>query len=324
MVGWLLLLAPIGLLLIRALPSQSWWPAAQVVGALPWTFPVALTATVLGILAALAAARRRAAGGLTLVGLVVTVALGALLAPRAVPSDLSPATATGDQDEVFALRVLAVNGFVGRVDARQVTSVVREEAVDVLCVSESTPALQQDLIAAGLANDLTHRVDHSEPGASGTTIWSRLPLTEVPSVEGTTFRMPRATVQLGSQVITVTCVHTNPPLRSTMAAWDRDLRAVGDAVASTGGPQIVLGDFNATWEHRLLRQVADAGSLHDAAQSAGIGLTPTWPSDGNLLPWPTFTLDHVLTDLPVQDAWIYGLSGSDHMAVGATLEFGSR
>lgn len=305
-VGWVILVPALVLLGMRLAPSQSWSPAAQLVGLLPLAAPLAVAALLV-----LLVARQR--GG-TVIAAGVVVVLLALLLPRLIDSTPDPA-ADGGQ-----LRVGAVNAYFGRADAAALAATIEEQALDLVCVAEATPQFEADLRAAGLTAHLPEVVSAAEGGASGTILYSRLPVRELPEVADTRFRMPRAvlTAPAGGEV-TVTCAHPLPPQPGDLDGWDTELRRIRDTVASTAGPQIVLGDFNATWDHRLLRDIVAAGDLRDAANTAGAGLRPTWPMRDGPIPMPFVAIDRILTDLAVLDADLVDVAGSDHRMVVATV-----
>ncbi|HHU11494.1 MAG TPA: endonuclease/exonuclease/phosphatase family protein, partial [Intrasporangiaceae bacterium] len=303
-VGLLTLIPALVLVGMRFAPSQSYLPAAQAVGLFPVAALLALVAAL-----CLAGARWRWTAGVAAVVAVVTLVV---VFERTTDSTV---TAT---DSTATVQVGAANAYFGRADVGALAAQLRE--LDVACVAEATPDLAAALAREGM--DAYHAVDASEGGASGTVLYSRWPIREVAQVEGVSFRMPRAVVTTPSGAeVTVTCAHPAPPNPSQRALdlWSQELRAVRDAVADTDGAQIVMGDFNATWDHRLLREVAAAGDLRDVAVVAGQGLTPTWPLRDGPSPIPLFPIDHVLTDLDVVDVVIEDVAGSDHRLVTATL-----
>jgi endonuclease/exonuclease/phosphatase family metal-dependent hydrolase len=122
----------------------------------------------------------------------------------------------------------------------------------------------------------------------------------------------------GGREIGVVSVHPVPPTSTTQVEiWSAGLESLPPATGD-GDAWVLAGDFNATLDHVELRDLMDSGYV-DAADAAGIGLSPTWPSD-DLLP-PPVTIDHVLADerLAVGDASVHDLPGSDHRAVAAEL-----
>lgn len=304
-VGWFTLAPVLIVLGMRLAPSQSWAPAAQLVGLLPLAAPVALVA-----LLALLVARHRV-GAMT--ATVTVVVLVGLLLPRTIDSTAEPA-ADGE-----LLRVGAVNAYFGRADAAALVAKVQEQGLDLVCVAEATPKLVEELHGVGLTAYLPEVVSAAEGGASGTILYSRLALRELPEVAGTGFRMPRAVIVAAGAEVTVTCAHPRPPGPQDLDGWEAELRRIRDTVATTAGSQIVLGDFNATWDHRLLRDIVTAGDLRDAANTAGVGLRPTWPVRDGPVPVPFVAIDRILTDLEVIDMDVMDVAGSDHRMVVATL-----
>ena len=91
------------------------------------------------------------------------------------------------------------------------------------------------------------------------------------------------------------------------------------ATGPTGQLRVLAGDFNATLDHGELRRLLGRG-YRDAAEQAGSGLRPTWPTDGSLLP-AVVTIDHVLADrrVRVASARTVAIPGSDHRGVLAEL-----
>ena len=79
--------------------------------------------------------------------------------------------------------------------------------------------------------------------------------------------------------------------------WLRDHRTLARLAAraeGSGVPTVMAGDFNATLDHAPLRKVLGTG-LRDAAEQAGSGWQPTWPTKWRK-DWlrPVLSLDHVL------------------------------
>jgi len=304
-VGFLALVPALVLAGMRFAPSQSYVPAAQMVGLFAAAFPLALIAALL-----LGAARLWWPAGIA-----VFVAVSVLL----VVGDRAVDRSVAAENAAEVIRVGAVNAYYGRADASLLAAQLQD--LDIACVSEATPPFVEELSATGMSG--YHAVNAAEGGASGTILYSRWEMSELAQVVGVSFRMPRAvvTTPTGAEV-TVTCAHPAPPTGTGPAVdlWERELRALRDTVADTTGSQVVMGDFNATWDHRLLRDVASADDLHDAAIVAGEGLVPTWPMRGLPAPAPFVAIDHVLTDLDVVAASIEDVAGSDHRIVTATLQ----
>jgi endonuclease/exonuclease/phosphatase family metal-dependent hydrolase len=119
--------------------------------------------------------------------------------------------------------------------------------------------------------------------------------------------------------IQVTAVHIASPRPGHIPSWRQELRQLADLQRLPGSPpSILLGDFNASQDHREFRDLLGTG-LTDAAESAGKGLAPTWPS-GSSIP-PFVALDHVLVtpDIGVKAFATIRVPGTDHSAVVAEL-----
>ena len=211
------------------------------------------------------------------------------------------------------LTVMSANLWRGRADVGEVLAVARESDVSLLVLEEVRPAALARLEVAGVAESFPYRV--GDPG--DTMVLSRSPLTEPePLLDGT-----------GSWAVTwqgrrVYAVHSSYPRRN--ADWRRDLAELAQA-ARAERPDLMLGDFNATRDHRPFRTLLDVG-YRDAAEQAGAGWQPTWPAPGTtrqmgvLLP-PTVAIDHVLVGpgLVAASTHTRVVGGTDHQALVARL-----
>ena len=120
-------------------------------------------------------------------------------------------------------------------------------------------------------------------------------------------------------------MHAKPPVDAGVAQWRQDLAALGK-VAARPGNVVLIGDFNATYDHAEFRQLLDGagGRPVDVGVAAGSRLIPTWPMDG--LPLPGITIDHIVTNPEITRRRLRGPSvpGTDHAAILATLSTGTR
>jgi endonuclease/exonuclease/phosphatase (EEP) superfamily protein YafD len=242
-------------------------------------------------------------------------------APTAVAASR---TVRGEDD----VRVLTANAEYGRADAAALVAQVRHRQVDILTVQELTPDLVTRLDAAGLGRELPFHALRPETGFSGTGIWSRWALTPLDDVRGTHSATPRAVVRPpAGPALTVIAVHPIAPAgHNAERTWREDLRQVRAAILEAMGgsrttPVVVAGDFNATRDHALFRDLLAPG-LEDALDSAP---NPPWlgftfPA-GRRYP-PIMRLDHVLHTAPgltCLSAATITVPGTDHRAVVATL-----
>ena len=87
-------------------------------------------------------------------------------------------------------------------------------------------------------------------------------------------------------------------------------------------PRVLAGDFNATLDHAVFRDVLRLGYA-DAALQVGNALTPPWGPPGRN---PLLTLDHVLADrsCAVLAHSVHVLPGTDHRAVYAEIQLPER
>ncbi|AXJ11752.1 endonuclease [Arthrobacter sp. PM3] len=234
-------------------------------------------------------------------------------------------SAPGAATRRVELKVMNINALHGEADAAAIVRLVRDNGIGLLAVEEHTPALEERLDAAGLAGLLPHRVSRPAARASGTAVFSVHPLELTGMVPDSQFVMP--TVRLrpvlgdGSATVEVTVVHAKPPVDAGVTRWRQDLAALGK-VAARPGNVVLIGDFNATYDHAEFRQLlaGDGGRpLADVGVAAGSRLIPTWPMDG--LPLPGITIDHIVTSTEIQGSAyaVHQVPGTDHAAVVATL-----
>jgi endonuclease/exonuclease/phosphatase family metal-dependent hydrolase len=208
------------------------------------------------------------------------------------------------------LRVLTLNMFVGRADAEVVVARVRELEADVLFLQELNAEAVSRLKQAGLDDLMPHSRIELRP-ASG--IYARFPLGGAPVQQA----QPSALLELpGGEAVELVCVHPRPPTRKHGGArwWRETLERLPPPGAL---PRVVAGDFNATLDHAVFRDVLRLGYA-DAAVQTGNGLRPTWgPPGRNAL----FTLDHVLVSrsCAVLRYSVHFIPGSDHRAVWAEI-----
>ncbi|GAB3998289.1 endonuclease/exonuclease/phosphatase family protein [Nocardioides marmoraquaticus] len=281
-----------------------------------------LLAVVLGVAAVRARRRVLPAAGLVLALLGLGVH-AAWLAPDLV-SQPAPA---GD-----GLVVATLNLRFGEAETGAVAAWLREHDADLVVLTEVTPealaALEADpRVGPPGRGPWPHRAGRARPQAAGTVVLSRLRLGEQRPLRlgnsGWRMRVEH-TVPL-----TLTAAHTAYPLQA-LEPWRGDLRRLADDASSVDGPHLVVGDLNATLDHRALREVLAArpDGLRDAAEQAGSGWQPTWPAPGEStalgarLPVALLALDHVLVSpgIVASRTTTQAVPGTDHLALVARLE----
>ena len=292
----------------RALPFDDVVPLPHLVAFTPWATLVTLPLLIVALFS------RR-----WLLSLLLTAALAGYVywtAPFFVPPDTSTAADPADPGTV---RVMTINALYGRADAESVVHLVESQHVEVLSVQELTPAFTEALTDAGLDELLTHSLTvpvADSPAGSG--LWSSTPLTEEDQLAGTSFAMPSALVAAGGTDVRVTVVHPHPPMPTDITTWRTELVELTEQVHADDTPQILAGDFNATYDHAGFRDLLGS-RFWDATREWGAGPAVTWP-EGSQVP-PLFALDHVVVerDMPVSDVVTMQVPGTDHRALVATV-----
>jgi endonuclease/exonuclease/phosphatase (EEP) superfamily protein YafD len=132
----------------------------------------------------------------------------------------------------------------------------------------------------------------------------------------------KMTVQLPSGFQPLWVVHTTGPVPQSFTMWKGQLAEIDRQLRRRGPADLLLvGDFNATWGNKGLRQILNAG-MTDGAAARARPFEMTWSQIKPLLP-PMVRIDHVLTGPGVAVTTISSNEGpgSDHRDVQATLAF---
>jgi endonuclease/exonuclease/phosphatase family metal-dependent hydrolase len=192
---------------------------------------------------------------------------------------------------------------------------VREEGVDVLVLAEVTPTFLAGLDAAGIADVLPHRAGGTDEFVAGTMVLSNQPLGEA-ALLNPAFQSYRLTV--GD--LTVLAVHPTAPTIPRL--WRADHEVIRDE-ADRSGADMIVGDLNASPDHKVLRALDSIG-FRDAGELSNEGWQPTWPANHlgimPLLP-PLVRIDHVLVTgtLASLGTHTVDIDGTDHLALIATV-----
>lgn len=293
---------------VLALRTAGWEPKLVLSQLLAFT-PYLALASLLPLFAAVGARAWRAA----IVAVVISAGLAAQVLPRGWP-ERNP-VAEGPR-----LRVLSANLLHGSVRAADLADAVRRERPDVVNLLEVTTPL-----LAELGDLLPYRLVIPGEDSEGAAILSRYPLRAGSPLSAPPFPLaPRhlpATLTLpDGQLVDLVAVHACAPSSGwRTACWASSLRALPGA---GGRPRVLAGDFNATLDHAVLRDLLDTG-YRDAADVTGKGLLMTWPYER--LPWfvPKVAIDRVLADerVAVLDFRTVGLPRTDHRATVVDLAF---
>ncbi|MFD0411602.1 endonuclease/exonuclease/phosphatase family protein [Kitasatospora sp. NPDC127116] len=295
-----LLLGPAVLAVVRVLG----WDDGTV-----WALPMAGLpyAALLSVLLLVAAAVLR---GRWLTGVAAALVVLQLwwVIPRLVPGG---ADAPADAPR---LRVATSNNFMGQVSPKSLVDLVRDQRIDVLAVEEQSDSAADALDAAGIRALLPHR---ERPAGTDTALYTRLP---VSSAADPAWPTTNLTVDVGGRPVQLVAVHTYYPVGDARR-WAEGLHALRAAAPGRARNAVLLGDFNATLDHKPMRDLIGTG-LTDTHEELGAGLLPTWPQDHPDYPVPAaIQIDHVLHGpaLTAVDVSEHSLPRSDHRAVVAEL-----
>jgi endonuclease/exonuclease/phosphatase family metal-dependent hydrolase len=282
-----------------AVPALTFTP--QVARLAPWA-----------ALALRLAGRRRPAATAAVAAAALDLVVHARKIPRPQPGASGP-----------MLRILTHNMYFGRADAEILVARVSQLGADVLFLQELTEDAVTRLKQAGLDDLMPHSQVDLRGGSRGSGLYARFPLSEGPALRVIHMAQPTALLELpNGQHVELICVHpvTPRPLRAGATQWREEIGVLpppGDL------PRIVAGDFNATVDHAVFRDVLRLGYA-DAGLQTGNALTPTWgpPERNNAL----FTLDHVLADrsCAVLGYSVHAIPGTDHRAVYAEIQLPER
>ena len=276
-----------------------------LVPAIAFTPYVAATAWI-PVVAALLLHQRAVAA----VALVAAVLLVIAVAPRAFDGP-RVAEASGP-----SVTVLTANLRYGNGDPEALMALARRSGADLVSLQELPPDEAARIDAAGARRLFPYRVLDTRPGAQGSGLLSRYPLTDPDRPQGLRMAMPEATLRVpGAPPVRVKAVHPVAPLHGDVAVWEETMRSLPRATPR-GGLRMLVGDFNATLDHHLLRDLIGSG-YSDAGDATGIGLQGTYPAHRRL----RITIDHVLVDerARVTSASVHVVPGSDHRALVARI-----
>jgi endonuclease/exonuclease/phosphatase (EEP) superfamily protein YafD len=290
--------------LASVLVSSGLPPVIAMQAFSPIALPVLAVALLLLLLPVGGAVDRR---------VLVPLALTATLALSAGAVRIAPAWTAAADVQGARIRVMTSNLRLGDADADALLALIRREQPDLVVFPEITPRLMAALESGGLRKLLPYSVGTPQPGARGTMAYAKTPLTDAEPI-----LTEHGSWGFRFQGLAVWGVHPAYPFSPR---WERDQRTLSD-LAVAEGPDLVLGDFNATVDNPPFRSLLAETGLVDAAEQAGSGWQPTWPTSGfKNLPIPFAAIDHVLVgkDLAAITTRVFDIPGTDHRALVADL-----
>jgi endonuclease/exonuclease/phosphatase (EEP) superfamily protein YafD len=221
------------------------------------------------------------------------------------------------------VRMLTANLHLGRAEPVGLVRLARDIA-DVVVVQEITPLAADRISSAGMDNHFPFRALDVRPGAGGTGVWSRHPIsgsTRLPGYALSNLAVRIAVAGARSDTV-VLAIHLAGPWPQAIGVWRGEIHALraslAEASASAGsGAVIAAGDFNATHDMRPFRHLLELG-FRDAVEQTGAGWARTFPAD-SFLP-PLIGIDHILTlRSGATHAETVRVAGSDHLGLVARV-----
>ncbi|GAA1870638.1 endonuclease/exonuclease/phosphatase family protein [Pseudonocardia ailaonensis] len=312
----LVIAALLGLALSVVVLPDRWFgldqysPFAQLGAFRPMAFlAVAALVVVLGLITI----KVRMLWPFTAAALALALTSGAFLLPRTIAD---PVPAGGS-----TLKVLSYNVYEGRADVTTLAALIHAEKPDLIALPEAGERFRQKL--APLIEDLGYRsrssVTTRQPDVSGVTVFTAARLGDVQfevAPSDVTFRSVTATGGALGDLRFVGFHSVAPTPGYGVGQWKEDLLGVQQWCGATT-PTIVAGDFNATFDHSVMRE--GTAGCGDAASQAGQGLTSSWPTWAPR--WVGPQIDHVLgtSGIAAESFAVEEGAGSDHRPILTTL-----
>lgn len=325
---WLGMLVVLVLMAARMVPSSH--SAGRVIPELVAFVPFAVLPTLVVVLLSTFWHRRILAVLSTLCLVTLVVWHIGYFAPRHTLSDTarsatstSSGTAPNTDDRV--LRLMTLNTLNGRVSASKVVDVVRTQKVELLALQEVSQGFLQELSDAGIHDLLPYSVLGSSGRSDNGGINVLFSATQMSDQNTSllpieTSAMPAGSLAIGGTTVRFVSAHPNSPHKGGQGLWSEGLTTIAK-LANYRHSYVILGDFNATWDHARFRELLGS-SFVDAGEQAGEGFHMTYPANSTIP--PLIEIDHIVysrdVGLYVGDLQTINVAGSDHLALLATLE----
>ena len=324
---WLATAGIVGIMAIREIPfgvdGSRWVPL--IAGFVPW---LAIASALFLLLSLLW--HRRLLAVVSLVCLIFQIVwhIGFFVPTTSLSTEAKQAVTQTDASglpistDKYA-RIMTFNTTTGQADVNAIINEVREQHVEVLCLQEMTEGFVQRLEAAGIDSMLPYHIvaelHHGDNGGCN-GIWSLSPMQNVSGdlVEVDASRVAAATITLGDSQVRFVSVHPSSPTRGNQGIWGEGLNSLS-SLKEYDHTYVLMGDFNATWDHANFRNILGSRFV-DSSQQSGGGFHMTYPANSKI---PSLIeIDHIVHDkgVVVGDMSTVELSGSDHRALLATLE----
>ena len=328
---WRVMFAVAVAMALRMIPNdldgRKYIPVA--VAFMPWVAAIAAIVLLCALIG-----RRRGLAAVCVVCCVVQVCWhwGYIKPADTVTADLpDTSTLTVNTGDRYA-RLMTLNTKNGLADAGQIVRTVREEHVEVLALQEVRGVLLQRLDEAGLDellpySEIASATNHDNGGVNA--LFSAAPMSSRTAnllpIESS--NIPSACVRFNLRTVCFGSVHPFSPRPRNQGLWSSSLDSIAKLQSNTK-LFVLLGDFNATWDHASFRALLGSRFV-DAGERSGTWFHMTYPSNaalfgGRVKVPPLVEIDHIVHDrsITVGNLETLDIAGSDHRALLGTLDVG--
>lgn len=213
-----------------------------------------------------------------------------------------------------SITIYSHNVLWGNANVSEMASEIAINKPDIIVMQETSDGflsklnLEPELVGYQYHLDGIEDLDHVGP-----TIWSKFPLIDSKQERLGAAPITSTIVKTPSAEFRLYGIHTSAPVTKLAAKfWNKqyDLLKGFDSTK----PTLLVGDFNATEDHKQFRQLLSNG-WDDAHSSKGCGLDNTWSLSP--IPVPILRLDHVLhtSHFEVSSLEVGPANNSDHKPV---------
>lgn len=328
---WLVMLAVVVVMALRMIPNgfdgRKYIPVA--VAFMPWMAGIAAIVLLCALVG-----RRRGLAAVCVVCCAIQVGWhwGYLRPADGAVADLpDTGTLTVNTGDRYA-RLMTLNTKNGLADADQIVRAVREEHVEVLALQEVQGTLLQRLERAGLTgllpySEIASVTNHDNGGVNA--LFTAAPMSSRTAnllpIESS--NIPSGCVRFNLRTVCFSSVHPFSPRPRNQGLWNSSLDSISKLQSNTR-LFVLLGDFNATWDHASFRSLLGSRFV-DAGERNGAWFHMTYPSNamlfgGRIAVPPLVEIDHIVHDrsITVGDLETLDIAGSDHRALLGTLDVG--
>jgi len=216
------------------------------------------------------------------------------------------------------LTIASTNLYVDNPELERAGHQIAAHLPEVLVAQEFTPAARAAFQHAGITAHYRYRIEHVDLGTVGVAIYSMYPLREVPQDPAVPEVLPAIVTLPDGRHVRVLDVHLFPPQRGDPGFWERQIHRFDRELDRTPGLWVAIGDYNATIEHRVFRDLLHDGR-RDAHLLTGRGYARSWPAD-LALP-PLVLIDHALLSRGIGASATRErtVAGSDHRMIAVDL-----